>query len=42
MVPEPEIRGCVECGVPDVVARRWPETWRAMAYKLDIKKKEEL
>lgn len=36
----PEITGCPECGVPDKVARRWPEAWRAMANRLGVEKME--
>lgn len=38
----PMIYGCAECGVPDYIARRWPETYRAMAKLLDGKKFERL
>src|SRR5262245_21365619 len=31
---EPKIMGCVECGVPNRIARWWPEAWRAMAVSL--------
>jgi hypothetical protein len=34
----PVITGCRECGVPDVIARRWPEAWRAMANRLSPQK----
>lgn len=34
----PEIRGCVKCGVPDAIARCWPEAWRLMALRLDGRK----
>jgi hypothetical protein len=36
----PYIAGCEDCGVPDKVARQWPEAWRAMAHRLDSKKLE--
>lgn len=38
----PVIYGCHECGVPDAVARRWPEPYRAMAKALDGKKFDRL
>ncbi len=31
---EPAIIGCPDCQVPDAIARRWPEAWRAMANRL--------
>lgn len=30
----PKVRGCPECGVPDKIARWWPEAWRAVASEL--------
>jgi hypothetical protein len=38
----PRILGCTRCGVSDAIAVRWPEAWRAMAYRLDGKKLEPL
>lgn len=38
----PEILGCPRCGVPDRIARKWPEAWRLMALRLDGKKLERL
>lgn len=40
--PEPLIFGCPDCGVPDLIARRWPEAWRAMAGRLDDEKQAKL
>lgn len=37
---DPRIEGCTGCGVPDSIARQWPEAWRAVAYRLDTKKLE--
>lgn len=34
----PAIVGCAECGVPDRVARTWPEAWRDLAKHLDGRK----
>jgi hypothetical protein len=31
---DPVILGCPDCGVPDKIARWWPEAWRAMQYRL--------
>lgn len=28
--PYPEVRGCKECGVPDRIARWWPEAYKAL------------
>lgn len=39
---EPKIIGCPDCGVPDNVARFWPEAWRAVANKLALSKRDEL
>lgn len=39
---DPRIIGCPGCGVPDGIARLWPESWRAMAYRLDGKKLDSL
>lgn len=36
----PLIRGCKECGVPDKIARWWPEAYRAIANALNDKKME--
>ncbi len=36
----PEILGCPRCGVPNDIARRWPEAWRQVAARLDSKKLE--
>jgi len=36
----PAIEGCGDCGVPDRIARLWPEAWRAMAKRLDAAKLE--
>ncbi len=38
MKPNPAIRGCPGCGVPDRVAAYWPEAYRAMARELDVVK----
>lgn len=35
MKPVPQIKGCSACGVPDKIARWWPEAYRAMARELD-------
>lgn len=34
----PCIKGCPDCGVPDRIAWKWPEAWRAMALQLDSNK----
>ena len=36
----PQIIGCVKCGVPDRIARQWPEAYRAIAKLLDGRKLE--
>ena len=36
----PLVIGCVACGVPNRVARTWPEAWRELAKKLDGHKLE--
>jgi hypothetical protein len=45
-VPEapgkPRILGCSACGVPDHIAGRWPEAWRAMAHRLTPGKIDEV
>jgi len=38
----PMIIGCKDCGVPDKVARMWPEAYRTMMYRLSGKKLESL
>ena len=38
----PTIRGCRSCGVPDRIARWWPEAYRAVYKALGGKKLEEL
>lgn len=38
----PMIIGCADCGVPDKVARMWPEAYRTMMYRLSGKKLEAL
>lgn len=38
----PQIIGCRECGVPDKIARQWPEAWRLGMYRLAGKKLEAL
>lgn len=38
----PQIVGCRGCGVPDKLARMWPETYRAMMYRLGGSKLERL
>jgi len=38
----PQIVGCSGCGVPDEIARLWPEAWRAMANRITSKKLEAL
>ncbi len=35
---EPQILGCEGCGVPNEIARKWPEAWRAVAKRLDGQK----
>jgi hypothetical protein len=37
-VEVPSIRGCRDCGVPDRIARWWPETYRAMQKALNATK----
>jgi hypothetical protein len=34
--------GCVGCGVPNRVARTWPEAYRALARELDFLKQAAL
>jgi hypothetical protein len=36
----PLVVGCIPCGVPNRIARTWPEAWRDLAKKLDGKKLE--
>jgi hypothetical protein len=38
----PMIIGCSGCGVPDRIARMWPEPYRTMMYRLSGKKLEAL
>jgi hypothetical protein len=38
----PLVLGCVGCGVPDRVARMWPEAYRALARELDFVKQSQL
>jgi hypothetical protein len=38
----PTILGCTGCGVPDRIARTWPEAYRAMARELDFLKQSVL
>lgn len=38
----PTVVGCARCGVPDKVARYWPEAYRALARELDTLKADEL
>ncbi len=36
----PQVIGCADCGVPDRIARHWPESHRALANRLDGKRLE--
>lgn len=38
----PKVIGCPGCGVPDRIARWWPEAHRKLAAALDERKKQEL
>lgn len=38
----PTVIGCTRCGVPDRVARFWPEAYRALSRELDTLKAAEL
>lgn len=38
----PAIIGCPDCGVPDPIARTWPEAYRAAARTLDAGKQAAL
>ena len=38
----PMVVGCAGCGVPDRIARGWPEAYRALARELDFVKQSQI